>query len=55
MLNIISLFISILIVVGRFISGVHWVTDIIGSCLLSAGLFYIYKSIVLLRGKANGI
>lgn len=38
---------SIFMVVGRLISGVHWLTDIIGSCFLSAGLFYIYKGIVL--------
>lgn len=38
---------SVFMVVGRLISGVHWLTDIIGSCLLSAGLFYAYKGIVL--------
>lgn len=38
---------SVFMVVGRLISGVHWLTDIIGSCLLSAGLFYTYKGIVL--------
>lgn len=38
---------SVFMVVGRLISGVHWLTDIIGSCLLSVGLFYTYKGIVL--------
>ena len=38
---------SVFMVVGRLTSGVHWLTDIIGSCLLSAGLFYAYKGIVL--------
>ena len=54
-INIVTVVFSLFMVIGRLVSGVHWVTDIIGSCLLSAGLFYIYKSIVLLRGKANGI
>ena len=44
---------SVLMVVGRLISGVHWLTDIIGSCLLSAGLFYTYKGIVLWNSMKN--
>lgn len=31
-----------LMVVGRLISGVHWLSDIIGSILLSAGLVLLY-------------
>lgn len=54
-INIVTVVFSLFMVIGRLVSGVHWVTDIIGSCLLSAGLFFIYKSIVLLRSKANGI
>jgi undecaprenyl-diphosphatase len=34
---------SAFMVIGRLLSGVHWITDIIGSILLSAGLFYAYK------------
>ena len=44
---------SIFMVVGRLISGVHWLIDIIGSCLLSAGLFYTYKGIVLWNSTKN--
>ena len=33
-------------VAARLISGVHWVTDIVGSVLLSAGLVLLYRSMV---------
>ncbi|MBP3443003.1 MAG: phosphatase PAP2 family protein [Clostridia bacterium] len=39
---------SAFMVIGRLISGVHWLTDIVGSCFFSAGLFYIYKAVVIL-------
>ena len=38
---------SAFMVLGRTVAGVHWLTDIIGSVLLSAGIFDIYKAIVL--------
>lgn len=48
--NIINIFVilfSLFMVVGRTIAGVHWLTDIIGSLILSTGLYLIYKSSVL--------
>lgn len=36
---------TVFMVVGRLVSGVHWLTDIIGSVLLSGGLVMLYDSI----------
>lgn len=38
---------STIMVIGRLLSGVHWATDIVGSILLSTGLFSLYRSAVL--------
>ena len=54
MLSILTILFSSLMVVGRWICGVHWFTDIIGSIILSTGLFCVYKSVVLSdRSKKN--
>jgi len=37
-----------LMVVGRVVSGVHWLTDILGSVLISVGLFHVYRGLVLM-------
>ena len=39
---------SLFMVVGRLISGVHWMSDIIGAVLLSGGLFILYLFFVML-------
>ena len=53
MLTLFLMVFSVFMVVGRLVSGVHWVTDIIGAALLSAGLYCLYKATVL-RYDARG-
>ena len=40
-------------VVGRSVAGVHWLTDIAGSVLLSSGLYLIYQGAIQLTDKKN--
>lgn len=50
---------SAFMAVGRLLSGVHWLTDIVGAVLLGLGLFFIYRYAVACsdrrRGKQDGI
>ena len=46
-----SVLFSSFMVIGRTISGVHWLTDIIGAVIISAGLYLIYHSGILLIDK----
>lgn len=50
-LTYIAMLFAGLMVFGRLVAGVHWLTDIVGSILLSTGLFCIYKATVLLCEK----
>ena len=49
--QVLSMCFSAFMVLGRLFSGVHWLTDIVGSVLLSAGLFCIYKAVIVLCYK----
>ena len=42
--NLFVVLFSAFMVLGRAVSGVHWATDIVGSVLLSFGLFKLYQS-----------
>ena len=56
-LSIFAVLFSAFMVIGRSVSGVHWATDIVGSVLLSFGLYKLYQSAVTaidLRNK-NGV
>ena len=41
-----SILFSAFMVIGRMTAGVHWLSDIVGAVLLSAGLFLLYRSAV---------
>lgn len=43
-IRIFSVLFSAFMVLGRLVSGVHWLTDIVGAVLLSSGIFLIYKA-----------
>ena len=52
LLCILTIGFSLFMVIGRLIAGVHWLTDIVGSILLSMGLFFMYQAVV--ESKKNG-
>ena len=48
----ITVFITFM-VIGRLVSGVHWITDIIGGALLSTAIVLMYYSIVNIVAKSR--
>ena len=50
-MNKVLLAISIVIVVGRLLSGVHWFTDIIGGILISSALLMSFYTVISLIPK----
>ena len=51
-LIVFAILFSAFMVIGRTVAGVHWLTDIIGAAILSAGLYMLYKAgVLLIEGK----
>ena len=48
---LISVIFTVFMVVGRILSGVHWITDIIGGALFSAGIVMMYFSVIKIKLK----
>ena len=48
---ILAILFAAFMVIGRTVAGVHWLTDILGSVLLSAGLYLIYRAAVMLTDQ----
>lgn len=46
-----SMLFTLFMVIGRLVSGVHWMTDIVGAVLLSAGLYMLYRSTVMIMDQ----
>ena len=44
--DVIAAVLVVMLFAGRMLSGVHWITDIIASVIVSASLIYIYKGVL---------
>lgn len=50
-LNVINVIITLIIVFGRIISGVHWLSDIVGGILISITLLVMFNSCITLKNE----
>ena len=50
-LDVISIVIMLVVVIGRLLSGMHWFTDIIGGILISLALVFIFHGVLKLIEK----
>ena len=46
--SVVTILFSLFMVIARLTCCVHWLTDIIGALILSTGLYYLYKALVLM-------
>ncbi len=53
MTSIFVILFSMFMVIGRLIAGVHWATDIVGSVLLSTGVFMLYRFVTAFADKKS--
>lgn len=51
MVCVCTILFSVFMVVGRLLSGVHWLTDILGSVIISIALYDIYRGLVFVLHK----
>ena len=52
-INIFVICFSLFMVIGRSLAGIHWCTDIIGSVMLSMGLFKLYQFSVVFTDRKS--
>ena len=51
--NILTIVLALIILVGRILSGVHWISDILGGLLISLALISIFKTAILTAKEKN--
>lgn len=55
LVDIVNISFALFMIIGRLLSGVHWLSDIIGSIILSSGLFVLYLFVESKLNNQNGI